>query len=258
MLIPLAQCFTRSTRCAGLLVAIWALFASRPVAAEPEYSVGVEEVDYYPIYSVAQPDHQFRGYARDLLDLFAQHEHIQLRYVALPVRRLAHAYRADRFDLVFPDNPRWSQAEKPAGKIVYSQPVLRFQDAMLVQPQALGRPRESFRKLGFVRGFTPWKFQAEIAAGQVEIHEAPNPEGLIRMTLAGYIDAANMAQQVARYHLQRLGQPTGLVVEPGLLPLSDSYYYLSSTRHPELIRRFDAFLLSEARAIAALKAKYGL
>lgn len=257
MLIPLVQRYARSTRLAGLFSIACGLFAVLPAVAQ-EYRVGVEEVDYYPIYSVAPPDNQYRGYARELLDLFAAHENIRLRYVALPVRRLYHSYLAGQLDLVFPDNPRWSHASIPVDAIHYSEPVIKFQDAMLVKPARLGQARASFRKLGFVRGFTPWKFQTEIAAGRVEIHEAPNPEGLIRMTLAGYIDAANMAQQVAHYHLVRLGQPVGLVVEPALLPLSDSYYHLSSIRHPELIRRFDTFLRSEARAVAALKVKYGL
>lgn len=248
----------RSVPLVTVLVTLCSLFAMASSSAARTYSVGVEDVDYFPIYSVAPPDYQFRGYARELLDMFAAHEGIHLHFVSLPVRRLARQYSEGRLDLVFPDNPRWRKAEKSAKPISYSQPVLQFQDAMLVLPARLGQPRASFHKLGFVRGFTPWKFQAEIASGQVEIHESPNPQGLIHMTLAGYIDGANMAQQVAHYHLAQLGQPTGLVVEPGLLPLRDSYYYLSSMQHPELIQRFDAFLHSEQVAISALKQQYGL
>lgn len=244
--------------CRGWLLSMLILLPIAPLAAQLEYRVGVEDVDYYPIYSAVPPDYQFRGYARDLLDAFAVHEQIQLRYVSLPVRRLTHDYWAGRLDLIFPDNPRWSEGKKQELGIVYSQPLLVFQDAMLVLPSRLGQPREGFRKLGFVRGFTPWKFQTEIAAGRVEIETSPGPEGLIRMALSGYIDAANMARQVAQYHLAQLGQPDGLRVEPRLLSLVDSHYHLSSIRHPELIHRFDAFLLAEPRAVAALKAKYGL
>ncbi|TWC33231.1 ABC-type amino acid transport substrate-binding protein [Pseudomonas sp. SJZ079] len=258
MLTPLAQCAPRTARLVCLLLAAFSLSLIPATVAAQTYSVGVEDVDYFPIFSVAPPDHQYRGYARELLDLFATHEKITLRYVPLPVRRLYHNYWAGQLDLVFPDNPLWSEPGKPEDSISYSQPLLAFQDVMLVMPARLGQPLQRFRKLGFVRGFTPWKFHAEIAAGQVEIHRAPNPEGLIWMTLAGYIDGANMAQQVARYHLARQGRPDALVAEPRLLALSDSHYYLSSIRHPELIQRFDAFLRSEQRAVAALKAKYGL
>lgn len=227
-------------------------------ASQPaEYRVGVEQVDYYPIFSAAPPDYRYRGYARDLLDLFAEREHLHFTYVALPVRRLFHAYWSGQLDLAFPDNPRWDAAQKPAG-ITYSQPVLQFQDVMLVLPERKGDPRETFRLLGFVRGFTPWKFRDDIAAGRVTIKEAPNPEGLIHMVLAGYIDAANMARQVARFHLKNQGHEQGLVVEPALLPISDSYYHLSSIRHPELIQRFNAFLQREQAAVEALKAKYEL
>lgn len=227
-------------------------------ASQPaEYRVGVEQVDYYPIFSAAPPDYRYRGYARDLLDLFAEREHLHFTYVTLPVRRLFHAYWSGQLDLVFPDNPRWDAAQKPAG-ITYSQPVLQFQDVMLVLPERKGDPRETFRLLGFVRGFTPWKFRDDIAAGRVTIKEAPNPEGLIHMVLAGYIDAANMARQVARFHLKNQGHEQGLVVESALLPISDSYYHLSSIRHPELIQRFNAFLQREQAAVEALKAKYEL
>ncbi|MBD9426725.1 transporter substrate-binding domain-containing protein [Pseudomonas sp. PDM15] len=245
--------FSRLVHLAALLCAALAWQPAGAATPAPEYRVGVEAVDYYPIYSAVPPDNHYRGYARELLDLFAARENLRLTYVALPVRRLLHAYRAGQVDLVFPDNPRWETKDKPAG-IRYSQPVLQFQDAMLVLPKRLGQPRASFRKLGFVRGFTPWKFQDDIAAGRVSIHESPNPEGLIRMTLAGYIDAANMA----RFHLKRLGRPDSLMVEPILLPLRDSYYHLSSIRHPELIQRFDAFLLREQQAVKALKDKYEL
>lgn len=249
-----------SSRCralwfvALLLASVWPLFGH---AGQPaEYRIGVEQVDYYPIYSAVPPDNEYRGYARDLLDLFATRENLRFIYVALPVRRLSHSFWSGRLDLVFPDNPRWAELQKPAG-ITYSQPVLQFQDAMLVLPERKGQPRKNFRRLGFVRGFTPWKFQDDIAAGRVVIEEAPNPEGLIHMAMAGYIDAANMAQQVANFHLKHLGREGGLVIESSLLPLSDSYYHLSSIQHPELIHRFDAFLQREQAAIQTLKAKYG-
>lgn len=257
MLIPLVLRVPSSVGLGWLLLAALSLGAIQPAAAAQLYRVGVEDVDYYPIFALSA-DNQYRGYARDLLDLFASHAEIQLRYVPLPVRRLYHDYWAGRLDLVFPDSPRWHEDGKPQAAITYSQPLLTFQDVMLVLPDRLGQPRERFRKLGFVRGFTPWKFHAEMAAGEVEIHRAPSPEGLIRMTLAGYIDAANMARQVARYHLGQLERPDALVAEPGLLQSGDSHYYLSSIRHPELIQRFDAFLRSERQAVAALKAKYGL
>src|SRR5215207_7883334 len=116
------------------LLSMLILFPIGPLAAQLEYRVGVEDVDYYPIYSAVPPDYQFRGYARDLLDAFAVHEQIQLRYVPLPVRRMNHSYWSGQLDLIFPDNPRWSQPDKQGHAIIYSEPVLVFQDAMLVLP----------------------------------------------------------------------------------------------------------------------------
>ena len=246
------------TCCSGLILCVLLLGPAWAIEPTPSYRVGVEDVDYYPIFSATPPDYLYRGYARDLLDLFASHERIQLTYVPLPVRRLSHEFRAGRLDLIFPDNPRWEVKEKGQLAIAYSKPLLVFQDAMLVRPERLGEPLQNYRTLGFIRGFTPWKFQDQVAAGQVQIKHSPNPQGLIHMTLSGYIDAANMAQQVAHYHLKQKGQSNSLVIEPRLLPLQDSHYYLSSIQHPELIHRFDAFLNRERKAVRALKVKYGL
>lgn len=255
--MPSHPSFLRYAHKTGLLCALLASW-SLSAGAQTLFRVGVQEIDYFPIYAATAPDYQFRGYAREVLDLFARQENIQLEYVPLPVRRLIREYREGDLDLVLPDNPHWDVAAKVGLDISYSQPLLVFQDAILVLPKRLGQPLDSFHTLGFIHGFTPWKFQAAIQAGRVQIKEAPSPESLIRMTLLGYIDGANMGRQVARYHLNRLGMPDALVIEPRLLELKDSQYSLSSNHHPELIASFDAFLLREKTVIDALRVKYDL
>lgn len=69
------------------------------------------------------------------------------------------------------------------------------------------------------------------------------------MTLAGYIGAANMAQQVGATTSSAWSRPGGWW---------SSRRYCRSIRHPQLILRFAAFLRREAEAVQALKDKYGL
>lgn len=47
-----------------------------PAAAQTLYRVGVQEIDYFPIYAATAPDYPFRGFAREVLDLFARQEGI--------------------------------------------------------------------------------------------------------------------------------------------------------------------------------------
>ena len=219
-----------------------------------DYVVGVQDLDYFPIYATDSQG-EYRGYARELLDLFAKRSGNHFSYQARPVKRLVNDYLAGRVDFMFPDNPNWDGAQKAALTVHYSAPALVFQDAVLVLPGHLGQPLQS---LGSIMGFTPWKFMADVNASKLRLQEAPGPLNLIKMALAGRVQGVNMARQVADYHLKALGQPEALVPDLGLLPSRDSQYLLSSIRHPELIRQFDQFLQTDRAAVTALKRKYGL
>ncbi|MFC4158541.1 substrate-binding periplasmic protein [Chitinimonas lacunae] len=229
-------------------------------ALAAEFTVGVEDIDYFPIFSVSGPEQRYVGYARDVLDRFAaQHGH-RFVYRPLPVKRLYREYWQGRFDLVFPDSPRWnSDTKRQQGlELHYSAPLLVFQNVILVKPERLGRGRESVQVLGVIRGFTPWKFQDDITAGRIRVEEAQGARELLKMAMLDRVDAVDMAWQVANHHLRALKAEGALVPDPGLLDIQDSHYYLSSRRHPELIRQFDQFLSRNANEIAALRRRYGL
>lgn len=225
-----------------------------PGARAADFVVGVQELDYFPIYA-SDANGRYVGYARELLDLFASTNGHRLTYRALPIKRLVNDYLHGHTDFMFPDNPRWDAEAKKTLTVYYSAPAVIFQDAVLVPPERRGQPLQS---LGTVRGFTPWKFMAQVRSGSLALQEAPGPRNLIQMALAQRVDGINLARQVADFHLKDMGRPTALVVEAGLLPSADSQYLLSSIRHPEVVRQFDRFLQSHAAAVGALKLKYGL
>jgi polar amino acid transport system substrate-binding protein len=226
-------------------------------AAGRTYRVGVQAGDYYPIMAAKPPELRFEGYARDVLDLFAASENIQFQYVALPARRTFNEFWSDRLDFAFPDNPRWSVDDKKGLSISYTKPVVTFQDAIYVVA-AHGNDRNGMKSLGMLLGWTPWKFEAEIAAGKLQVHTAPSPESLLKMTMAGRIDGANLAEQVANYHLKREGLVGALVPNRRLMPIADSHYYLSSIRYPELIESFNQFLERDKTKLQKLRLHYGL
>lgn len=225
-----------------------------PSAQAANFVVGVQELDYFPMYATDANGH-YVGYARELLDLFASHSAHRFVYRVLPVKRLVNDYFLGRVDFMFPDNPRWDAEAKKALKVSYSAPAITFQDAVMVLPDRKGQPLQS---LGTVRGFTPWKFMAQVRGGTLTLQEATGPRNLIHMALARRVDGINVARQVAEFHLQDMGRPTALVADATLLPSADSQYLLSSIQHPEVITAFDQFLNTHQAAVTALKQKYGL
>ncbi len=225
-----------------------------PGARATDFVVGVQELDYFPIYATDGTG-RYVGYARELLDLFASTRGHRFTYRALPIKRLVNDYLLGHTDFMFPDNPRWDAEAKKTLAVCYSAPAVIFQDAVLVLPERRG---QSLQSLGTVRGFTPWKFMGQVKGGSLALQEAQGPRNLIQMALAQRVDGINLARQVADFHLKDMGRPTALVVDAGLLPSTDSQYLLSSIRHPEVVRQFDQFLQTHALAVGALKQKYGL
>ena len=229
------------------------LLAGLPARAL-DYSVGVQQLDYFPIYS-GDAQGNYSGYARELLDLFARHNGFRFVYRVRPVTRAVKEYLAGQTDFMFPDNPSWDRTAKKGLELAYSRPAVSFEDAVMVLPERLGSPIAS---LGIVRGFTPWKFLPAVRAEQLQLQEAPGPANLIGMALLKRVDGINIARQVADFHLHALGRPGALLADPALMPKAQSHYLLSSIRHPEMIERFDHFLQSEQAAVTALRTKYGL
>ncbi len=237
-----------------LLLATQLILAPGPVRAD-HFVVGVEDVDYAPLMSI-DADGQFRGFARDLLDLFARERGHRLEYRPLPTRRLTTEHLAGRVDAVFPDSPNWQAAAKRGRHLGYSEPTVPFQDVVMVPPGQRDRPLHT---LGIVRGFTPKRFLPQIQSGGLQVSEAGDPSRLIRMALAGRVDGVHVALPVARYQLDQLGRPGALVPSTALAPAAYEYHYrLSSVGQPELVADFNRFLREESAAVAALQHRYGL
>jgi polar amino acid transport system substrate-binding protein len=241
-----------------LRIQLWALVALALPTFSPAWAghfvIGVEDIDYAPIMSTTGGD--FRGYAREMLDLFARSRGHSFEYRPLPTRRLTVEHVADRLDAVFPDNPAWEAEAKRGRRLAYSAAAVPFQDAVMVPADRRDQP---LRELGIVRGFTPKRFLPLIESGQLHVTEAGDPARLIRMALAGRVDGVHVALPVARYQLTQLGKPAALVPSSALpVAAYEDHYRLSSIRHAELVAEFDRFLREEQPALVALQRRHGL
>ena len=245
---------SRAALTIGLMLA--AMAGGGPVRADDKtLVVGVEELDYQPIYFVR--DGAYGGAAREILDAFAQASGYRLTYQPLPVKRLFAELVNGGIDLKFPDSPNWNPDIKKDHKVAYSAPVIRYIDGVMVLPEHRAKGLAAFATLGTVTGFTPFAWLDRIQAGTVKLVENAQTQPLLRQALTGRIDGAYASVAVAHYALDhQLNQPGGLVYDPGLPHTSDAYL-LSSTRHPEVIAAFDSWLAANGAQVQAIKDRTG-
>lgn len=233
---------------------VFAMVCSGAVSAE-NYVIGVEKLAFAPHYSI-DAQGQYRGFARELFDLFGQKNGIELSYKVLPVEQLLPALLSAQVDFKYPDSEAWSQARKAGHSLIYSQGVVNYVDGVLVTPQRHGQPVEQLKRLAMVNGWTPWGYQERIDAGQIELTYSDDLRQMIRQALKKDTDGAYFNVAVATHYLDNIrARPGALVFDPKL-PYNRGSFKLSSVKHAEVIQRFDRFLLEYQAEIAALKSQY--
>lgn len=239
-----------------IILLLVALGTAWPVlAAQREFVVGVEDLEYYPLY--AMRDGEYIGASREILDAFAKDRGYRLVYRPLPIKRLYLELMSGGVDLKFPDNPYWADVSKKGRQVVYSKPVIAYVDGVLVRPSNHGRGADAVRTLGTVSGFTPFAWLDRVKSGQVTLKENPRMELLLRQAVVGHVDGAYVSVAVANYVLAgSLNMPGALMFDPGL-PHSRNHYMLSSVTRPAVVAEFDIWLEANGPLIKMIKERYG-
>ncbi|MCU7837651.1 MAG: transporter substrate-binding domain-containing protein [gamma proteobacterium symbiont of Taylorina sp.] len=221
-----------------------------------EIIIGVEKLNYLPYYT--HTNNQYQGYARELFDQFASDNGHNIHYKILPVARLFHAFVNHQVDFKFPDNPKWKQQKKQKYNIQYSLPVTNFTDGIMVHPEALDNKEKSFKKIGTLRGFTPWILMDQVKQKEIHIIENNTLEGLLQQGVLQRVDGCFVNINVARYFLKtQLQQPNALIYNTNLVH-TDDHYYVSSIKYPDLIKQFNQWLQDNKVFHQQLKSKWGL
>jgi polar amino acid transport system substrate-binding protein len=224
-------------------------------ASAATYTVGVENIDYYPHYAVRKG--QYIGYSRDLLDKFSAVSGHQFTYLILPVKRLSFAFLKDHsIDFKFPDNRNWAPELRGNQRVIYSNKVIDAVEGAMVLPQRKGNDSAEIKILGTILGFTPVPYLEHIQRGTMRLSENNDFPALIQQTLLGRVDAAYINVEVGEEILStKLHRPGALVFDPNL-PNKTSSFSLSSIEHADIIEQFNKFLASEVFFQIQLCKKY--
>ena len=236
-----------------LLVTAFTVLTAIGIQAK-ELAVGVEDIEYYPLY--AKRDGQYAGFAREFLDAFAAQYGHSITYKAMPIKRLYGEFVNGRVDIKFPDNVNWGNDKKMGKKVLYSNGVLEYIDGVMVLPNNLAKDSSQLKKLGTVRGFTPWVYLDQIKSNQIKLTENSDLKGLLKLIKAERIDGVYFNILVAKYYLKHTLFDEKAMVFNSSLPHSRSAYHASSIKHPDVIEQINQFREEEIDLIKSLKLKY--
>lgn len=243
-----------------ILAIIGCVIILRPIlsiyAEQQTWVIGVENQTYLPIF--ANENGEYKGFARELLDSFAQDHGYKFIYRPLPVLRLYASFFGKEIDFKFPDNPNWKKDQRLDKNILYSNPVLEFIDGVSVLPEKKNTSISDIHILGTVAGFTPWAWMDQIQAGKVTLSENSSFESLVRQTLVGRIDGAYASLAVVNYQLDNVLKKSGALVFNPNLPYSRDNYYLSTIKHSALINQFNSWMSQNQIKFESLKRQHNV
>lgn len=239
---------------AGLL---YVAAAGAAWAQQKTFTVGVEDLEYYPQYS--HTGNQVTGFGRELLDAFAKSKGYKFEYKMYPLSRLSlEAFKFQSLDFKYPDNSYWEPALRKHAKVIYSNPVMPYIDGVLVLPQNKGRGIKELKVLGTMTGFTPWNYLDLIKDKRVTVFENDSFVSLLKQVTLKRVDGAYVNVEVAKYQLREvLRQPDALVFDPDL-PHTRDFYYFSTVKHPAIMKEFNEFLAKEVQVYEQIRKKLAI
>lgn len=231
------------------------IFPAGSAFAKTDFVIGVQNFsEYLPYSSYDKKTKDYTGFNRKILDMFAASKGYTFSYKALPIKRLYKEFLNGKVDLKYPDNKYWSANQKKGKNIQYSAPMVKYIDGVMIHPDRKGMGVDGLKKMGIVRGFTPFTYLKEIKSGKIKIIENNNIAGLLKQVDKKRVDGAYFNLAVTQYYLKKL---PGVKVEfDSSLPHAKSTRHLSSYNYPKLIEEFNAFLKSNKGKVDALKEKY--
>lgn len=220
-----------------------------------QFTVGTENIDYFPHYRF--DGGQDQGYIWAVLEAFAKHNGHTFTYVAYPIKRLHKELLDNNVDFLYPDNPRWRSADRQQQNKYFSKSIITAFGSTVVLPKRVKQGLKNFKSLAVPHGFTSIMYASLIAQRKVSLLEVPDAISALQMVLKGRVDGADVELNVAQYLLEKINQPHALVFDPSL-PFDPVSFHLSTVEYPDIIKQLDVFIDNNQTLLNNIKTQYQL
>ncbi|NMP33322.1 hypothetical protein HII17_17345 [Thalassotalea sp. M1531] len=241
-----------------LTIFLISIFFSQAVLAEKKvFLVGVEDVDYYPLFSFDSKGPIRPSFAHDVLKAFFDHHNLPFKFVPLPIKRFDKWYLEHNIDFKFPDNFRWRNDFSNKLGITFSEPLLKLMAGTYVLKSNAGLNRRDITSISTVRGFFPTLWLKEVTDKKVHLIEESKPLAVVRHVIDGNSLATNIDLNVINNYLRAIGKEGEIILADGIYH-QEYHYHFSSIQYPEIIKKFNQFLVNQKVLVDKIKRKYHL
>lgn len=216
--------------------------------------VGVNDAEYRPFSWV--DGQQLQGIDREILDAFATTEGVELVYLPLPRLRAIELLREGKIQLLYPDDHHWMVHAKEGLSLHYSEAAVHNQSGFFLQGAC--SKEAPVTRIGTLLGWMPPMYQEEITRGAVELYHFATIDQLLAAGMQGSVDAIYAERQFVEAHIAR-HHPRYLAFDfCDQLPSVIGDLRLSTLKHPEMLDRFNHFLVEQSELTQSISERYRL
>ncbi len=168
-----------------------------------QYTIGVEDIDYYPQYAFT---HKKSSFIKELLETFFTQEKISIKFVPLPLKRFNQWYSKDKIDFKYPDNKIWRVGDTNSLDITYSESVVKLMAGTVILSKNKHFKVDDIKRLGTIAGFYSALWIDRIKTGKTQQIEDGNVLSVVKLATHGMVDAINLDYSVINFQLEQLKQ----------------------------------------------------
>ncbi len=217
------------------------------------YTISVENISYKP-YFYTDSSKNYKGFSRDLFDLFAKKNNIRIEFQTMPVARILKDFFNGDIDIKFPDVAKWQKEKRVNKKIFYSENVVEFIDGVIVKVENKNKDLSFLKTIGTIRGFETSIYKKK----GIRIIESSNIPELIDKLNNNMVDGVFFNVSVAIHYINSNKKYKNKLIFKKDFPYYRDYYKLSSMKNKDFINKFNVFLRTNSKEINALKLKNGI
>lgn len=214
-------------------------YADEGQITKASYVVGVENCVKYPQYSVR--NNEFVGKYRMILDKFAEDNNIEFKYVPYKGQELFYQFINDKIDFKFPDNPLNRVSEKAKYKVIYSNYIYHYIKGFFVNKEQLGQSLKSYKSIGCIEELLSSINTYKDENNKINVIKTASCAELIPLLENGTISAILCEYDIMKYLLNGTKYIDTILFDSSL-PYEDDYYYVSTIKHPDVIKLFNKWL----------------